>query len=177
MKRLIAAGLLAGALAAHAQAPPASPPPASPPPAEAPPTAAGASQTQESQAPPVATGAVPAETAAPPAPATRPPPAAKPAAPRNPPAKPPAAAPQSGPRDAEVAALREEIHHLESELDSARAAALPAAEDAGSGPPPARSPWGWLIVTALAGLGAGFLLGWRLLDRRIRRKYGGLRIY
>ena len=24
---------------------------------------------------------------------------------------------------------------------------------------------------------AGFVLGWRMLDRRIRRKYGGLRIY
>jgi hypothetical protein len=32
-------------------------------------------------------------------------------------------------------------------------------------------------VSALAGLGAGFALGWRVLDRRIRAKYGGLRIY
>jgi hypothetical protein len=32
-------------------------------------------------------------------------------------------------------------------------------------------------VSALACLGAGFVLGWRMLDKRIRAKYGGLRIY
>jgi hypothetical protein len=34
-----------------------------------------------------------------------------------------------------------------------------------------------LIAAVLASLAIGFLLGWRTLDRRIRRKYGGLKIY
>jgi hypothetical protein len=34
-----------------------------------------------------------------------------------------------------------------------------------------------LIVASLAALALGFALGWRTLDRRIRRKYGGLKIY
>ncbi|MGB8327311.1 MAG: hypothetical protein WCE48_07000, partial [Steroidobacteraceae bacterium] len=34
-----------------------------------------------------------------------------------------------------------------------------------------------VIAAALASLAIGFLLGWRTLDRRIRRKYGGLKIY
>jgi len=33
------------------------------------------------------------------------------------------------------------------------------------------------VGSAAVSLGCGFLLGWRTLDRRIRRKYGGLRIY
>lgn len=37
--------------------------------------------------------------------------------------------------------------------------------------------WGWLVLASAAALAAGFALGWRMLDRRIRRKYGGLRIY
>jgi len=41
---------------------------------------------------------------------------------------------------------------------------------------PARA-WQWALGAAIAGLGAGFVLGWRILDRNIRRKYGGLRIY
>jgi len=38
-------------------------------------------------------------------------------------------------------------------------------------------PWGWMLVTALVALVAGFALGWRLLDRRIRKRYGGIKIY
>jgi hypothetical protein len=38
-------------------------------------------------------------------------------------------------------------------------------------------PWMWILVMGLVMLAAGFALGWRVLDRRIRRKYGGLRIY
>lgn len=37
--------------------------------------------------------------------------------------------------------------------------------------------WRWVAGAAVAGLILGFLLGWRTLDRRIRKKYGGLRIY
>jgi hypothetical protein len=40
-----------------------------------------------------------------------------------------------------------------------------------------RPSWLWTGVAALVALGIGFGLGWRVLDRRIRAKYGGLRIY
>jgi hypothetical protein len=47
----------------------------------------------------------------------------------------------------------------------------------GEGIVPSRPSWiAAFIVSALA-LGVGFALGWRVLDRRIRAKYGGLRIY
>lgn len=37
----------------------------------------------------------------------------------------------------------------------------------------------WLLAAGSAGIALvlGFVLGWRMLDRRIRAKYGGLRIY
>lgn len=37
--------------------------------------------------------------------------------------------------------------------------------------------WEWVIGASAAALIVGFLLGWRTLDRRIRKKYGGLKIY
>lgn len=40
-----------------------------------------------------------------------------------------------------------------------------------------RLTWHWVAGAALLGLVVGFALGWRVLDRRIRRKYGGLKIY
>jgi len=42
---------------------------------------------------------------------------------------------------------------------------------------PSRPPWIMALVASVATLVIGFLLGWRMLDRRIRAKYGGLRIY
>jgi hypothetical protein len=42
---------------------------------------------------------------------------------------------------------------------------------------PGRPLWEWLLGTAAAMLLLGFALGWRTLDRRIRRKFGGVRIY
>jgi hypothetical protein len=42
---------------------------------------------------------------------------------------------------------------------------------------PAHPVWHWALGSFAAALGLGFLLGWKMLDRRIRRKYGGLRIY
>jgi hypothetical protein len=42
---------------------------------------------------------------------------------------------------------------------------------------PSRPLWEWVLGTAVVMLLVGFALGWRTLDRRIRRKYGGLRIY
>jgi hypothetical protein len=154
VRRALAAGLLSCALAAHAQP---SPEPVSP------------ANTQPAGAP-----AAPDTSLA--APAVEPPPRApKASAPRPAPVQPPSAA-QSA-HEAEVATLRAEVNRLQSELDVERAAAVPPPPEETAAAAPARSPWGWLAVTALLALAAGFLLGWRLLDRRIRRRYGGLRIY
>lgn len=93
----------------------------------------------------------------------------------------------------ELGTLRPQLSSMREELGSARAAAArvaaqpacPAAEratptparplfDSGTGLQPG---WGWVAGTGLVALAAGFLLGWRLLDRRIRQRYGGLKIY
>jgi hypothetical protein len=42
---------------------------------------------------------------------------------------------------------------------------------------PGQTPWPWVLGTSVVMLLAGFVLGWKTLDRRIRQKYGGLRIY
>jgi hypothetical protein len=42
---------------------------------------------------------------------------------------------------------------------------------------PGQTPWPLVLGTSLVMLLAGFVLGWKTLDRRIRQKYGGLRIY
>lgn len=42
---------------------------------------------------------------------------------------------------------------------------------------PSRPSWIAAIAVSLLTLIAGFVLGWRVLDKRIRAKYGGLRIY
>jgi hypothetical protein len=88
------------------------------------------------------------------------------------------------------------VERLQADLLAARAAApanpprsvSPAVRAPADDPPAAhglfsvpdtqhRPGWSWVWVGVLAGLGAGFALGWRVLDRRIRAKYGGLRIY
>jgi SH3 domain protein len=40
-----------------------------------------------------------------------------------------------------------------------------------------RKAWIWGIVVALFTFGVGFGVGWFLLDRKIRARYGGLRVY
>jgi hypothetical protein len=109
--------------------------------------------------------------------------------------------PRLAERTAEVARLREDVSRLQAQLDAARsavgaapgggaAAAAPAAvapEDS-AGPPPRalfagateehpRRVWPWALGAALLALCVGFALGALVLDRHIRRKYGGLRIY
>ena len=64
-------------------------------------------------------------------------------------------------------------------------AAAPPDTAAPSNPPlfasdpamPSRPSWVAAILASLVMLIAGFALGWRVLDKRIRAKYGGLRIY
>ena len=165
MRRALAAGLLTFALAAQAQAPPE-------------PTPADTQPAVPSPAPSTAGEASPLQTTASPSPAAERP-AAKPVAPKAPGAKAAAPAPPAGEsaRDAEVAALRAEVSRLQSELDAEHAATVAPAAEIPPDAPPARSPWGWFVTTALLALTAGFVLGWRLLDRRIRARYGGLRIY
>jgi len=110
--------------------------------------------------------------------------------------------PRLAERTAEVARLREDVSRMQAQLDAARsavgaapgggaAAAAPAApaapaEDSAS-PPRAlfagateehpRRVWPWALGAALLALCVGFALGALVLDRHIRRKYGGLRIY
>jgi hypothetical protein len=42
---------------------------------------------------------------------------------------------------------------------------------------PSRPSWLVAVGASVLMLIAGFVLGWRVLDKRIRAKYGGLRIY
>ena len=109
-------------------------------------------------------------------------------------------------RDAEVARLNDELSALKTQLHPAAAPAAAGAvvSTAGSGatasaatprqaaedpaaPAPgalfsageerARPLWPWMLAAAVIAFGAGFGLGALTLDRHIRRKYGGLRIY
>jgi len=96
-------------------------------------------------------------------------------------------------RTAEVEKLKQDVSRLESDLAAARVVAstpAPAAEPAGPSPPahdapsfmmpadePRRAVWPWALGWSVASLAVGFALGWRMLDRRIRSKYGGMRIY
>lgn len=104
-------------------------------------------------------------------------------------------------RNTELARLKDEVSRLEKELQAAHTSAAstapappvapsaPAAAPAevaseprglfgdGSQPAPARRLWPWALSLALAALVLGFGLGVLTLDRHIRRKYGGLRIY
>jgi len=104
-------------------------------------------------------------------------------------------------RDAEVARLGDELNALKAQLraNATAAAATPvasvsgkpgaasavAAEDAAAAPAALfdvseerpRTLWPWTLAASLIGFGLGFGLGALMLDRHIRRKYGGLRIY
>lgn len=101
-----------------------------------------------------------------------------------------------GERTAEVEKLKQEgdrlkqdVSRLEGELASARAVRS-GTSDAPPPPPPAhdtvflREPerrsavaWPLLLGSCALMLLVGFVAGWRTLDRRIRQKYGGLKIY
>lgn len=107
-------------------------------------------------------------------------------------------------RTQEVTKLKTDVSRLESELKTVRlAATAPAPAPAPTPAPaePSRNPdaaarpsenrplfggesreksapsWKWTAGVGVVSLLLGFALGWRMLDRRIRAKYGGLRIY
>jgi len=68
----------------------------------------------------------------------------------------------------EVSQLKRKLADRESELDAARAPA------AGSAPAPHRLFW---VMPALLAAVCGFLLGYATLARRIKRKFGGIKVY
>ncbi len=85
--------------------------------------------------------------------------------------------------------LKQDVGRLESELAAARVAHS-ATSDSPPAPAPihdtvflrsperqSATPWPLLLGTSAVVLLLGFVAGWKTLDRRIRRKYGGLRIY
>jgi hypothetical protein len=85
----------------------------------------------------------------------------------------------------ELDRLKQELSRLQEEASAAKVAApvaravqiVPPAVVADERPEPGRAIWQWALGFSALALIGGFVLGWRVLDRRIRRKYGGLRIY
>jgi Bacterial SH3 domain len=85
--------------------------------------------------------------------------------------------------------LRQDLKRLQSAPSTAAASpittatppepAAPIRETVFLRPPerPGQTPWTYLLGVAAVMLLVGFTLGWKTLDRRIRQKYGGLRIY
>ena len=97
-------------------------------------------------------------------------------------------------REQEAEKLRREVGELRNELARREAAPVSAPAEAPrpvESPAPAHDPpllgnrdselpgprWSWLAGGVAVALALGFALGWRALDRRIRKRYGGLRIY
>jgi uncharacterized protein YgiM (DUF1202 family) len=84
----------------------------------------------------------------------------------------------------EVERLKVELAAKQSELEASRAGRSPAVA-AVSGPgslsairAAAASRWPMLVAAGAAvGLAAGFLLGYATLARRVRQKFGGLKVY
>jgi hypothetical protein len=72
----------------------------------------------------------------------------------------------------EVSQLKRELADRISELEAARAG-VPASA-AGAAPAPHRVFW---VMVALLAAAGGFLLGYATLARRIKRKFGGLKVY
>lgn len=96
--------------------------------------------------------------------------------------------------EAEVTRLKAQVSRLEAQVSAAAslrssaaanapavpedtAAAAPGALFSAPTPGTSRRVWPWAALWTLAGLLVGFGFGWRMLDRTIRRKYGGIKIY
>jgi hypothetical protein len=85
------------------------------------------------------------------------------------------------------AAARNEVLQLERQLEELRAAAAAGTSQTGPGgagssltltalPAPAVSRW-WAAGGMAAALAAGFWLGYATLARRVRARFGGLKVY
>jgi SH3 domain protein len=94
--------------------------------------------------------------------------------------------------EAEVTSLKAQVSRLEAQLSGASSlrAAAPLAAAPEEAAPAAQAPlfsaageaagprvWPWAVLSAALALVVGFALGWWMLDRSIRKKYGGLKIY
>jgi SH3 domain protein len=94
--------------------------------------------------------------------------------------------------EAEVTSLKAQVSRLEAQLSGASSlrAAAPLAAAPEETAPAAQAPlfsaageaaaprvWPWAVLSAALALVVGFALGWWMLDRSIRKKYGGLKIY
>jgi uncharacterized protein YgiM (DUF1202 family) len=81
----------------------------------------------------------------------------------------------------EVALLKQELAAKQSELDAARGGTAPAASPVPVQDPlkQSQAPAGtkWPVIAAAAGLGCGFWLGYATLARRVRQKFGGIKVY
>jgi len=79
----------------------------------------------------------------------------------------------------EVEQLKQELAARQTELDAVRVGSVP--QSAAAVPiflPAARERWAMIAsLGALAGLVCGFCLGYATLARRIRQKFGGLKVY
>ncbi len=77
------------------------------------------------------------------------------------------------------AAERREVARLQRELAQRAQAGADAAQAADT-PATATQPpraWAWWTLSVLVGVGAGFWLGYAALARRIRIKFGGIKVY
>jgi hypothetical protein len=85
----------------------------------------------------------------------------------------------------ELEQLKRQLASQQSELEAAQRAVEPAA--AAASPPAARveppgvgtllGHMGWEVIAVLAALAVGFWLGYATLARRVRHKFGGLKVY
>ncbi len=79
----------------------------------------------------------------------------------------------------ELEQLKTALLNKQAELDAARGAAATPAAVVGMAVPGAAAPahpWG-AIAALLAALGGGFWLGYATLARRVRQKFGGIKVY
>ena len=86
--------------------------------------------------------------------------------------------------DDQAKTLQQRIDSLEGEkkdLQQRLAATLMIENEVGTESKSAAGPkardFPWSVVTLVVGLLAGFAAGWYLLDRRVRRRFGGARVY
>ena len=85
--------------------------------------------------------------------------------------------------------LKQDVSRLESQLAASRVANNATSDSTPAPTPihetvflrepqrPGETSWLFLLGISVVMLLVGFVVGWKTLDRRIRRKYGGLRIY
>ncbi len=76
----------------------------------------------------------------------------------------------------EVEQLKREIKDKQSELNAARGTLRAPAAPAPAPGPQGTHPWLWALAL-LAALACGFWLGYATLARRVRHKFGGIKVY